>query len=423
MTSIAIIGAQWGDEGKGKITDFLASRVQAVVRFQGGHNAGHTIWVNGKKNVTHLLPSGVITPGVVSIIGQGVVVDPAQFKKEVENLRSQNLELSPQNLKVSSHATVITIYHQLLDQAREKESKLRIGTTGKGIGPAYEDRASRRGMKVFDLLDKETLKYKLQHLAHEKMILLKSYGVEAPSIDEEVHRLWDFGQYLKPYVAETFSLLQSYEETSAHVLYEGAQGLLLDIDFGTYPYVTSSTTGVAAVMLGASGMMPDHRWGVLKAYTTRVGEGPFPTQIHGEKEEKLRKLGGEYGSTTGRERKCGWLDLPLLRYCVRFSNLNGLVLTKCDVLALMNELKVCTAYKYQGQTLYEAYPGLDLSKVEPVYEDLAPLAEMETCSRNKISKSLQDYVRYIEKHLNCPVVMVSFGVDREQLFIPNALPL
>lgn len=423
MTSVAIIGAQWGDEGKGKITDFLASKMKAVVRFQGGHNAGHTIWVDGKKSVTHLLPSGVIRPGIVSVIGQGVVVDPAQFKKEVENLKTQGFSISPNNLKLSLNASVITIYHQLLDQARENKSRLRIGTTGKGIGPCYEDRASRRGIKVSDLFNTHLLPDKLARSVEEKIVLLRHYDISFPSIEEETKRLIDLAEYLRPYAFETYGLLNEFQKNNEPILFEGAQGLLLDVDFGTFPYVTSSNTSVASTLTGAGGFLPEQRWGVLKAYTTRVGEGPFPTQMEPEVESRLRTFGNEFGSTTGRERKCGWLDLPLLKYAIKFSNLNGLILTKCDVLAMMNELQVCVAYELKGKTINESYPGLDLYQVKPIYQKLPKLENISQCNREHLCDSLQQYVDFLEKNLQCPIHIVSFGQDREELYLAKSFNL
>jgi len=421
MESLAIIGAQWGDEGKGKITDYLASKVDVVIRFQGGHNAGHTVWVNGRKSVTHLIPSGVLTEGVLSVIGHGVVLDPRQFKSEVEGLIAHGCKITGHNLKVSLHAPVITRFHHLLDQARERQTTTRIGTTGKGIGPAYEDKTSRRGIRVSDLFDFENLNRKITLLTEEKFVLLKHYGVECPSVQSEVEELFQLGKFIHPHVCDTFSLLHEIESQGKVMLYEGAQGLLLDNDYGTYPFVTSSQTHALTAPIGSGGAGPKHRVGVCKAYITRVGEGPMPTQIGGELEEKLRQLGNEFGATTGRARRCGWLDLPLLRYAVKFSQLTSLILTKCDVLAQLDEILICTHYTYQGLKIDEAYPGLDLSLMTPHYSKVERLSDINSSTKHSLSSSLKDYIEVIEKATNCPVVMVSYGVDRNDLYIKDGV--
>lgn len=321
MQTLAIIGAQWGDEGKGKITDLLAEKCDLVVRYQGGHNAGHTIWVNGVKTVLHVIPSGVLHPHCISVIGHGVVLEPENFLKELDKIKNIT-KVTPENLKLSSTATVITSYHKLLDAARETQGPEKIGTTGKGIGPAYEDKVSRRAIKVKDLLDKDTLIRRLSNGYAEKAILFKSlYQIEFPSIEEEVERLYGYGLQMKDYVTDTFSLIDDALSKGKRILYEGAQGILLDIDYGTYPFVTSSSTAASGIFTGAGvpGKKLEEVIGVAKAYTTRVGEGPFPTELFDDLGAHIQTKGNEFGATTGRKRRCGWLDIPLLRYSVKCS--------------------------------------------------------------------------------------------------------
>lgn len=415
MKSLAIIGAQWGDEGKGKITDLLGEKVDLVVRFQGGNNAGHTIIVDGEKIVLHQLPSGILRSNCVSVIAHGVVFEPEAFLEELSRVE-EKVSVSPERLKVSLNATVITSYHKILDAAREGKSSNKIGTTGKGIGPAYEDKVGRRALKVKDLLDKQSLQKKLTISLEEKAHLFKNvYGVEVPSIEEEVTRLLALGDKLAPFVEDTFSFLDREIRSGKKVLFEGAQGVLLDIDYGSYPYVTSSSTSAAGVFTGAgtgNGKV-DEKLGIVKAYTTRVGEGPMPTEITDEIGVEIQKIGNEFGATTGRKRRCGWLDLPALRYAVKASSLTSLALTKVDVLSGLKELKVCEAYEING-TKYEcAFPGLDLEDAKPVLKDVKPFSD-QFIDEN-YSTELQAYIKLIEKAVEIPVGIVAFGPDRKQI--------
>lgn len=417
MKTLAIIGAQWGDEGKGKVTDFFASRCDVVVRFQGGNNAGHTIVVDGRKIVTHLVPSGILTPHALSIIGHGVVLDPRSFAQEHADLTAAGVSISSANLKISLHCNIITRYHRLLDGARETQGAVKLGTTGRGIGPAYEDRAARRSLKLADLLDEKRLRAQLAQVLDEKQILFEQrYHVDYPSLNDEAAALLELGEFLRPYAADTFSLLHELQSQQRKILFEGAQGILLDIDYGTYPFVTSSSTGLAGIYAGA-GLQgaPDEVVGLCKAYTTRVGSGPFPTELLDETGSTLRELGGEYGATTGRARRCGWLDLPLLRYAVRAGNLTSLALTKLDVLAGLPALQACVAYEYDGQHLDVSFPGLDLARVRPVYEVLPPLQDAAGLGAGSLPPSVANYVAFIERHLQIPVGLLSFGPERSQL--------
>lgn len=415
MQTMAIIGAQWGDEGKGKVTDLLAEKCDLVVRYQGGHNAGHTIWVNGQKTVLHVIPSGVLHPHCLSVIGHGVVLEPENFLNELAKIKNIT-NVSPDNLKISSTATVITSYHKLLDAARESQGVEKIGTTGKGIGPAYEDKMSRRGIKVKDLLDKDTLIRRLGVGYSEKAILFKHlYQIEVPSIEEEVERLYRFGLSLKDYVTDTFSLIDQKLSEGKRVLYEGAQGILLDIDYGTYPYVTSSSTGAAGIMTGAGipGRKMEEIIGVAKAYTTRVGEGPFPTELFDEVGATLQQKGNEIGATTGRKRRCGWIDLPLLKYSVKCSQLTSICLTKLDILTHLNELKVCYAYEVNGKTVDCAYPGINLYQAKPLYKTFKGFTD--DFSSGKPSAELENYISFIQESLGIPVGIYAYGPDRNQV--------
>lgn len=415
MQTLAIIGAQWGDEGKGKLTDLLAEKCDLVVRYQGGHNAGHTIWVNGQKTVLHVIPSGVLHPHCLSVIGHGVVLEPENFLTELKRVQAVT-EVSPKNLKVSSAATVITTYHRLLDAARESQTTEKIGTTGKGIGPAYEDKVSRRGIKVKDLLDKDTLVRRLSNGYSEKAILFKHlYQIDFPTIEEEVERLYNFGLSIKDYVTDTFSLIDKSLEEGKRILYEGAQGILLDIDYGSYPFVTSSSTAASGIYTGAGipGKKLQETIGVVKAYTTRVGEGPFPTELHNDMGHHIQQKGNEFGATTGRKRRCGWLDIPLLRYSVKCSGLTSIALTKLDILSDLPELKICYAYEVNGKEVDCAYPGINLFNAKPLYKDLKPFSDKFVSGEE--SQELSEYIRAIEEALGIPVSMYAYGPDRAQI--------
>jgi adenylosuccinate synthase len=415
MQTMAIIGAQWGDEGKGKITDLLAEQCDLVVRYQGGHNAGHTIWVNGKKTVLHVIPSGVLHSSCLSVIGHGVVLEPENFLTELNRIQAVT-KVTPDNLKLSSTATVITNYHKLLDAAREAQGPEKIGTTGKGIGPAYEDKVSRRAIKVKDLLDKDTLVRRLSMGYAEKAILFKHlYQIDIPAIEEEVERLYGYGLSLKDYVTDTFSLIDKKLSEGKRILYEGAQGILLDIDYGTYPYVTSSSTAASGIYTGAGipGKKLEEVIGVAKAYTTRVGEGPFPTELFDEVGTLIQINGNEFGATTGRKRRCGWLDIPLLRYSVKCSQLTSIALTKLDILSGLDVLKVCYAYEVNGKIVDCAYPGINLYNAKPLYRDFTPFKD--DFSDGKSSKELDAYMSFIQESLSIPVGIYAYGPDRAQV--------
>ncbi len=415
MKSLAIIGSQWGDEGKGKITDLLGLKCDVVVRYQGGNNAGHTIIVGEKKIVLHLIPSGILHSHCTSVVGHGVVLDPQAFLEELKTVEASGIKVTPSNLMISANTTVITHYNKLLDGQREAKGPVKIGTTGKGIGPAYEDKISRKAIKVRDLLNLEILEQKLSANLIEKESLFKNlYHCEYPSAKDEAARLFELGKSLAPFVADTFSYLDKCVTDGKKILFEGAQGVLLDIDYGSYPFVTSSSTSYGGIFTGAG--MPagkvDEVLGITKAYTTRVGEGPFPTELFDAIGEKIQTVGHEFGATTGRKRRCGWLDLPLLKYSVKCSALTSIALTKLDILSEVDVLKVCTSYKYEGKEIDCAYPGIDLSKVEPVFKELKPFTDDFS---GELSQEVKDYIALIEESLGIPVGILAFGPERSQI--------
>ena len=418
MKSMAIIGSQWGDEGKGKITDLLGQKCDIVVRFQGGNNAGHTIIVEEKKIVLHLIPSGILHSHAISVIGHGVVFDPSSFKTEYEEVGRAGVNITPENLKISINCPVITSYHKILDSGREGHlNSTKIGTTGKGIGPSYEDKVGRRAIKTQDLLNKDKLREKLSGLLLEKEILFKNlYKVDYPSLEEETHRLYELGQFIAPFLTDTFSFLHSSIQKNKKVLYEGAQGVLLDIDYGTYPFVTSSNTSIAGIYSGA-GIQHDsvHEvLGITKAYTTRVGEGPFPTELLDSTGEKIQKVGHEFGATTGRKRRCGWLDLPLLKYAIESSKITSLAMTKLDVLTEVDELKVCVGYNYQNKEITSAHPGINLFEVDPIYLKLEPFKD-DFKGEGDLSPQLKEFIKKVEDFVGIPVGILAYGPERSQI--------
>ena len=415
MKTLAIIGSQWGDEGKGKITDLLSEKCDVVVRYQGGNNAGHTIIVDGKKIVLHLIPSGILHPHAVAVIGHGVVFEPEAFQTELKKVADAHIVVTPTNLKISENVTVITSYNKLLDSARESQGTVKIGTTGKGIGPAYEDKTARCAIKLKDLFNLENLKVKLKRNLEEKETLFKHrYNIAFPSIDEEAQRLFTLGKDIAPFVCDTFSFLDQAIQAHKKILFEGAQGILLDVDYGTYPFVTSSSTALGGVYTGA-GVPESHIeevLGITKAYTTRVGEGPFPTELFDAMGDEIQSKGCEFGATTGRKRRCGWLDLPLLKYAVKASNLTSIALTKLDILCGIKELKVCVAYEYEGKKIEVAYPGIDLTKAKPIYKNMTPFNDN---FKDSLSPELEVYIKEIENFLKIPVGIIAFGPERKEI--------
>jgi adenylosuccinate synthase len=421
MPGICIVGAQWGDEGKGKVVDLLAERADAIVRFQGGNNAGHTIIRDGEVFKFHLIPSGILYPGKRCIIGNGVVIDPRVLTDELDALRARGVDTS--GLRISANAHVIMPYHLLLDTAGEaKLGKLQIGTTRRGIGPAYADKAARLGIRMQDLLDEKILKKKITAAIDPKRLSLRPYAKD-PSLDLQsmTEDYLTYGHRLERYIADTARIVWEALDADRLVLYEGAQGALLDIDHGTYPFVTSSNPVAGAACVGAGvGPKDIHEvWGVGKAYVTRVGSGPFPTELHDELGEEVRRRGGEYGTTTGRPRRIGWLDIPALRYAARINGLTALAVTKLDVLSGMDRIKVATSYSGLDGAVFEDFPYHqsvlhhsrgEYTELEGWQEDISDcraVADLPVAAR--------DYLAFIAEQIGVPIVLVGVGPGREQI--------
>ena len=422
MSNMTIVGAQWGDEGKGKIVDLLTSEVDMVVRFQGGNNAGHTVIVDGKKYVLHVVPSGILHPGKMCIIGNGVVLDPAGFFEEIDALAALGLDVSPERLKISYKTHLIMPYHRVIDAAREGKAANKIGTTGRGIGPCYEDKKSRVGVRAGDLTDPEVLKAKIEKALEEKNVLFTQlYGVPALDPAKVFDDLMALAPRLVPYLADASSLIMEASAAGQNIMFEGAQGVMLDIDHGTYPFVTSSNVVCdnASIGAGVNAGLIDERIAIVKAYTTRVGAGPFPTELFDETGDFLRSQGGEFGATTGRPRRCGWLDLVVLREMVRLCDPTSMALTKLDVLTGLKDLKVCVAYEYEGKVMqYPPQTPRGLDNVKPVFEVLPGWDDDLTgcTSWEQLPENCRRYVERIEELLGVKAGFISVGPDRNQTF-------
>jgi adenylosuccinate synthase len=418
---MVIVGAQWGDEGKGKITDLLAERAELVVRFQGGNNAGHTIVRDGEVFKLHLVPSGILHPGTTCAIGNGVVIDPKILTDEIEGLKRQGI--STGKLRISANAHLIMPYHVLLDTAGEaKLGSLSIGTTRRGIGPCYADKSSRLGIRVQDLLDEKILRKKIMAAMEPKRQLLRAHAKD-PSLD--LHAMTEeyitYGHRLEPYIADTAKLCWEALDAGRPVLFEGAQGALLDLDHGTYPFVTSSNpiAGSACVGAGVGPKDIDDVWGIAKAYSTRVGSGPFPTELEDEVGDRLRERGGEVGTTTGRPRRCGWLDLVALKYAVRLNGMTGLVMTKLDVLSGIGPIKVCVRYRGAEGARFDEFPYHQsvLHHATAEYEELPGFDEEigDVRSESDLPAAARDYLSYISDFVGVPITLVGVGQGREQV--------
>ncbi len=421
MAGIAIVGAQWGDEGKGKVTAMLAERADAVVRFQGGNNAGHTIVRDGVAWKFHLIPSGILYPGRLCAIGNGVVIDPKVLTGELDDLRSKGIDLS--GLRISANAHLIMPYHLLLDHAGEARlGKLQIGTTRRGIGPCYADKAARLGIRVQDLLDEKILKKKIVAAMEPKRLSLRPFA-KSPELDLQsmTEAYVTYGHRIEQYIADTARLTWDVLDCEGTVLFEGAQGTLLDIDHGTYPFVTSSNPVSASACTG-TGVGPkdiDEVWGVAKAYATRVGAGPFPSELDDELGEQIRESGGEYGTTTGRARRVGWIDLVALRYANRINSLTHLSITKLDVLSGVGSLCVCTGYRGEGGATFDHYPYHQtvMHKATGEYEQLPGWDEDITGCReeDELPQAARDYLAYISDFVGVPVALIGVGPGRDQI--------
>ena len=418
--SIVILGAQWGDEGKGKIVDLLTERMQAVVRFQGGHNAGHTLVIGGHKTVLHLIPSGILRPDVACLIGNGVVISPAALRTEIETLEAKGISVR-ERLMISPAAPVIMPYHAELDQARERAGGAgKIGTTGRGIGPAYEDKAARRGIRMADLFNVAEFTAKLtQVMDYHNFVLTQYWKQPAVDLQKTLDDALAFGDFVKPMLGDVAERLFQIRKAGGNIMFEGAQGSLLDIDHGTYPFVTSSNTtiGGACSGTGVGARELDYVLGIAKAYATRVGGGPFPTELDDAVGQGLRDRGQEYGATTGRPRRCGWLDVVALKRAVQINGIDGLCITKLDVLDGVSELKACVGYRYRGvETDQAPLDAEGWNECQPVYMSFPGWSESSKGVRefDRLPRNAKLYLRTLEQLIGCPIALVSTGPDRNE---------
>ncbi|MBV1704727.1 MAG: adenylosuccinate synthase [Hyphomicrobiales bacterium] len=424
MSNVVVIGAQWGDEGKGKIVDWLSEKADIVVRFQGGHNAGHTLVIDGREYKLALLPSGVVRPGKLSVIGNGVVVDPAHLVGEIERLRGQGVAVTPDNLKIAENAPLILALHRELDAHREDSAAagLKIGTTKRGIGPAYEDKVGRRAIRLMDLAEPDTLDEKIARLLSHHDPLRRGLGLEPASAKAIREELLALAPQVLPYMAATFELLDRARRDGKRVLFEGAQGALLDVDHGTYPFVTSSNTvaGAAAVGSGLGPKSAGYVLGIAKAYTTRVGEGPFPTELHDELGREIGRRGREFGTNTGRPRRCGWFDAALVRQTVKTSGIDGIALTKLDILDGMAEIKVATRHLVGGREIghLPASPT-EQARIVPEYETMEGWSGSTKGARSwaDLPAAAIKYVRRVEELIGAPVALLSTSPERDDTIL------
>lgn len=421
MSNVVIVGAQWGDEGKGKIVDYLSEKADVIARYQGGNNAGHTVVVNNEKFILHLIPSGILHKGKICIIGNGVVVDPASLIEEIKKLKKRGVKVD-RNLLLSKNAHLIMPYHRAIDKESERcRGKKNIGTTGRGIGPAYADKMARRGIKVADLLYPQTLKEKLKsNLPDINFLLEKCYRVAGFKLEDIYREYRGYARKLSAYIADTDIFINNMISQNKKVLFEGAQGTLLDVDHGTYPYVTSSSpiAGGVCTGIGVGPTKISKVLGVVKAYTTRVGSGPLPTEIKDSLGEEIREKGGEYGATTGRPRRCGWLDIVVLRHSVRVNGFTGIAITKLDVLDGLKIIKICTSYKYSGK-IYREFPK-EIGIVEncvPIYEEMKGWSSntVGIADIGNLPRAAKAYIRRIESLLSVEIHLISTGQRRDEI--------
>ena len=422
MPAIVLLGAQWGDEGKGKATDILGDRVKYVVRYQGGNNAGHTVVIGDQKYALHLLPSGILTPTCIPVIGNGVVIDPGVLLEEIRGLNERGVDTS--NLKISTNAHLITPYHRTIDKVSERFlGKAKIGTTGRGIGPAYADKINRIGIRVQDLFDTSILRQKIEGALRDKnQVLVKVFNRKGLEIDEILKEYLEYAEVLRPYVTDTSLLLNQALERGENILLEGSQGTLLDVDHGTYPFVTSSnpTAGGASTGSGVGPTKISRVIGIVKAYTTRVGSGPFPTELFDEDGEKLRSIGGEVGVTTGRARRCGWYDAPIARYAVRINGLTDFFLTKLDVLTGWEKIPVCVAYEIDGRRVEELPASQsDFHHAKPIYEYLPGWCEDISKARrlSDLPINAQGYIKFLEEISGASMSAIGVGPGRDETIL------
>lgn len=421
MSIVVVVGAQWGDEGKGKIVDLLTIDADVVARYGGGANAGHTLVVGGQKTVIRLVPSGVLHPRPICVLGPGMVIDPAVLLEEIDTLVARGaLDASLSRIVVSDRAHLVLPHHMVIDRLRESGPGA-IGTTKRGVGPAYEDKVARRGVRAVDLLDLTRLEAKVRANAEAWIPVLRALGADAPDVAATMAVLRQQAARIGPLVRDSSDVIHDARARGAHVLLEGAQGTMLDIDHGTYPHVTSSTvlSGGAASGAGLAPTHIDRVVGITKAYTTRVGGGPFPSEMPEAEAERLRQMGGEFGAVTGRPRRCGWLDIPVLRHAVRFNGLSMLALTKLDVLSGWDPIRIAVAYELDGKRL-ERPPAAGLDRVTPIYEELPGwTGDLTTCrTMAELPATARAFITRVEQLAECPVAIVSVGPDREQTITP-----
>ena len=426
MSNVIVIGTQWGDEGKGKIVDWLSEKADLVVRFQGGHNAGHTLVIDGNVFKLSLLPSGIVRDNTVALIGNGVVIDPFHLIKEIKQLEEKNIKISSENLIISDAAFLILPIHQLVDEVREKNNgSKKIGTTGRGIGPSYEDKVGRRGLRICDFLNKEYFESKLKKLYDFHNIWLTAMNEPKQNYNEVIKEIWSIGQKIIPFTKPSWEIIYNYKNRLSNILFEGAQGTFLDIDHGTYPFVTSSNTVSSQAGIG-SGVGPtsmDYTLGITKAYTTRVGSGPFPSEDSGENGIKLGEKGHEFGTVTGRQRRCGWFDAVLVKQAVALSSIDGIAFTKLDVLDGFKEIKICVGYTLDEKNIdYLPTSTLEQEKVKPVYEIMkgweGSIAGVQ--SIDLLPNEAKDYIKKIETLINCKIIMISTSPERvDTIYLEN----
>jgi adenylosuccinate synthase len=429
MPNIVVIGAQWGDEGKGKVVDVITPHVNVVVRFSGGNNAGHTVVVGREKYVLHTIPSGILHNGCRCVVGCGVVIDPGSLIEEMESLVQRGVTLDG-NLYISKNAHLIMPYHPALDRASEaKLGARRIGTTGKGVGPAYVDKTARVGIRMADLLDERLFREKVEfNLAHKNRLLRDFYDAETFSVEAILNQYLRYAGWLAPYITDTALLLHKWIDSGYSVLFEGAQATMLDIDHGTYPYITSSSTtaGGAATGTGVPPTKIHGALGVAKAYTTRVGEGPFPTEMTGAMAEAIRARGNEYGATTGRPRRCGWFDGVIMRYATRINGFDTVALTKLDVLDACETVKVCTGYRWQGDIITD-FPDEEtaMARIEPVYEEISGWMSSTVGAKNEsdLPAKARRYLERLEELIGVPFCLISTGAQRDETILCEGSPL
>ena len=422
MANVVVVGTQWGDEGKGKVVDWLSSRADVVVRFQGGHNAGHTLVIDGKTYKLSLLPSGTVR-GITSIIGNGVVIDPWALFEEIERVKSQGVEISPKVLKIAENACLILPLHKKLDLVREESAgSSKIGTTGRGIGPAYEDKVARRAIRISDLKDDEILSSKVERLMSHHNALLRGLDKDQLDKDEIISSLLNLKSKIIPFIGNTWQELYLRRKGGERILFEGAQGVMLDLDHGTYPFVTSSNTvaAQAAVGSGLGANALDYVLGITKAYTTRVGKGPFPTELNNEISDHLGSKGKEFGTVTGRQRRCGWFDSVMVRQALKVSGVNGIALTKLDVLDELNEINICIGYDLNGDRI-DYFPSslVDQDNIQPIYETLPGWNKTTKGARSwaNLPAEAIKYIRRLEELIESPVSMLSTSPEREDTIL------